>query len=147
MPQDSDAHSQTRISRLAAYAPVLRGPLDHWIEITPLRGSGTASDPYVMGSGVPRLTKAALEFVEMLYDAGWVLKGFDWVQWSKSEEGVAMFGNRNNLNRATEDQIARTLTTIVRQDRFVEGTFSDAVRSGIILALAERAERLRPSVP
>ena len=60
MPYDRGIRSQTRIARLAAYAPALRGPADTWIETTPPRGSGTSSDPYVMGSGVPHLTQAAL---------------------------------------------------------------------------------------
>ncbi len=32
MPQDTDTRYQTRISRLAAYAPALRGPVERFLE-------------------------------------------------------------------------------------------------------------------
>lgn len=147
MPQDNDTRSQTRISRLAAYAPALRDPMDHWIEITPLRGSGTGSDPYVMGSGTPRLTKAALEFVEMLYDAGWVLEDFDWVRWADTAQDRALHSDVGAVVTATEQQLAMLLTALVRRDRLAQGTLADAFQGGLVLAIAERAATLGKGNP
>ncbi|MBN9546990.1 MAG: hypothetical protein J0I19_16110 [Alphaproteobacteria bacterium] len=142
MPQDSDTRAQTRIGRLAAYLPALRGPADTWIEITPLRGSGTVPDPYVMSSGVPRLTQAALEFVEMLYDAGWVLEDFDWVQWVETVEGRTLHSDVGAVAAATEPQIAMLLTALVRRDRFADGVVAEAFRTGLMAAIAARAAAL-----
>ena len=147
MPYDRGIRSQTRIARLAAYAPALRGPADTWIETTPPRGSGTSSDPYVMGSGVPHLTQAALDFVQMLYDTGWVLNDFDWVGWVDTAEGRALHSDVSAVAAATEMQLAMLLTALVRGDRFAEGTLADAFQGNVILAIAARADALRNGIP
>ncbi|MBN9545435.1 MAG: hypothetical protein J0I19_08175 [Alphaproteobacteria bacterium] len=135
-----DGAAGDRLQRLAAYAPALRGLADIWIETAPLRGSGTA-DPYVMGSGVPRLTQAALEFVQMLYDAGWILNDFDWAGWIDSD-GERFWNTPATVIGASEDDLAKLLTALVRQDRFVEGTLQEAFANDVFLVAAERAQSL-----
>lgn len=123
---DTGTQSQARVVRLAAYAPSLRGPASHWIEVTPLRGSGTADDPYKLGSGGAQLTEAAQGFMEMLYEAGWVLKDFGWPAWYATAECQGFLANPTGLADATEQQLAMLLTALARKDRFAEGTLADA---------------------
>lgn len=139
--QCRDAQSKNRLERLAVYAPALRGPSCAWIETVPPRGSGTASDPYVMGSGVPRLTQAALDFVQMLYDAGWVLTDFDWPAWIDGD-GERFWKTPAAVADASEDDLAMLLTAIVRRDRFTEGALQEAFANKVFLAAAERAQSL-----
>lgn len=136
-----DGAAADRLQRLAAYAPALRGPADTWIETTPPRGAGTAANPYVMGSGVPRLTQAALEFVQMLYDAGWILNDFDWSGWINSD-GERFWKTPATVIGASEDDLAKLLTALVRQDRSVEGTLQEAFANDVFLVAAERAQSL-----
>ena len=46
------------------------------------------------------------------------------------------------LSNATVEQIANVITTLVRADRFSEGTLAGYFKEGLLLALAERAEAL-----
>lgn len=135
---DDGAPAADRLQRLAAYAPALRGSADTWIETTPPQGSGTAADPYVMGSGVPRLTRAALDFVQMLYDAGWVLTDFDWVGWVDTAEGRALHSD-SEVAAVTEMQLAKLLTALIRRDRFADGTVAETFETGLMAAIAARA--------
>jgi hypothetical protein len=128
-----------RLQRLAAYVPALRGPAGTWIEARPPRGSETAADPYLMSSGVPRLTQAALGFVQMLYDAGWILSDFDWAGWIDSD-GERFWKTPATMIGASEDDLAKLLTALVRQDRFVEGTLQEAFANDAFLVAAERAQ-------
>jgi hypothetical protein len=95
-----------------------------------------------MGSGGPYLTKAALDFIEMLYEAGWVLQDFDWSAWAAAAEGRAFLSNPANLASATELDLAMVLTTLAHMDRFSEGTLANAFQSGLIRAAAERSAEL-----
>lgn len=96
-------------------------------------GEGVFNMPYVAYS------KLADEFVQAAYDHGWVLRGFDWPKWAQSREAETLRDDEATLASATSEQLARLLTVVIRQDRFVEGALLDAFESGLILRIVRRA--------
>ena len=138
---------KTRLDKLAAFVPILRDQNSPCVELIPLRGKGTSEEPYVMGTGGPVLTEPGMRFRQMATDAGWVMKDFDWPQWAQSKDAELLFTNRSALSRSSEEQLAKILTVLIRQDRFIEGELAGAFQSGLILAVAERAEALASGAP
>jgi hypothetical protein len=78
-------------------------------------------------------------FVRAAYEDGWVLRDFDWPTWMASAEARSLRDDEAALAAATPGQLARLLTVLIRQDRFVEGALLDAFESGLILRIVRRA--------
>jgi hypothetical protein len=108
--------------------------------MAPTSGSGTAEDPYTLPWF--SLSELGTEFVTMAYQAGWILEDFDWASWAHGLKGQLIANDRAALASADPEQLAKLLTAVVRQDRFVEGALSDAYDTGLLLALAKRAQAL-----
>jgi uncharacterized protein DUF6508 len=89
-----------------------------------------------------RFSEVADRFCNMLYDAGWILPDFDWATWSRHSEGRKLLENREAIAAADCEQLAKPVTALARQDRFVEGTLARAYENGALLAIVERAEVL-----
>jgi hypothetical protein len=89
------------------------------------------------------LTAPAAEFVSAAYAAGWVLRDFDWPAWKDTPEAVQLRNDPDALEQATVVQLARLLTVLIRQDRFVEGALANAYDSGLVIAILRRADALR----
>ena len=83
-------------------------------------------------------------FVQAAYDLGWV-RNFDWPQWMGTKEAIRLRDDPEALGIATDDQLAKLLTVIIRQDRFVEGSIEEAFESGFIRAILVRAKALSDS--
>ena len=95
--------------------------------------SGSLIMPYVV------LGDVAEEFVATAYERGWVLPGFDWVSWGRSEDAQELFSNPSALARAKPMQLLYLITAVIRQDRFSEGTLLNAFRAGLVLGIVRRA--------
>jgi len=67
---------------------------------------------------------------------------FDWPAWKDTEEGRALLADTARVAEATPDQLVRLSTTLVRADRFTDGTLAWAFESGLLLAMARRARAL-----
>jgi hypothetical protein len=80
----------------------------------------------------------AREFMQTAYDAGWVTP-FDWGEWKETEEATRLRDDPATLADASIDQLSKLLTTLLRQDRFVEGTVSSAFNSGLLIGILRRA--------
>ena len=80
-------------------------------------------------------------FVDAASRAGWIVP-FDWATWAESAEGRRLLREPRHIATATLDQLAKVLTTLIRGERFSEGTLSEALESGLLLAIARRAEAL-----
>ena len=80
-------------------------------------------------------------FVDAASRAGWIVP-FDWATWAESAEGRRLLREPRHIATATPDQLGKVLTTLVRGERFSEGTLSEALESGLLLAIARRAEAL-----
>lgn len=130
---------RSRLRGLAAFADELESPgfdAGHWHDSEP-----TAADPDVITMPWYELSERALAFVRAIGANGWV-EPFDWMAWAETAEGKALRDDRDALAQASPDQLQRLLTTLVRADRFSEGTLGWAFESGLMAAIARRAEKL-----
>ena len=86
------------------------------------------------------LSPRAAAFVGVL--SGIMLRGFDWPAWTQTPEAKAIHGDRSVLAGASPDDLARLATALIREDRFNEGALGDDFASGLMAAIARRAETL-----
>src|SRR5690242_16786622 len=96
-----------RLKRLASFAPRFRDPELVFGYRRPDGGTGTRDDPTILGSF--ELTEIGTQFYRMLYDEGWIVQGFDWSEWIRTQEGQLLATNRETLGMATSDQLAKLL--------------------------------------
>lgn len=59
--------------------------------------------------------------------------------WRNHGRRISLRDDQAPLARATPEQLARFLTVVIRQDRFVEGALLTAFESGLILRIVRRA--------
>ena len=133
-----------RLEALGSLVPRLedvRVPFGTW---QPMTGSGTSEDPYALPWF--SLSELGKEFVSMVYETGWMLEDFDWATWAHGAEGQLIANDRTALACADQEQLAKLITALVRQDRFVEGVLSNAYETGLLLAIAKRVQTLRGNV-
>jgi hypothetical protein len=129
-----------RLKRLAAFAPIFRDPKTVFGEMIPPTGSGTPQDSLTFPWY--KTSEVADSFIDMAYKSGWVLEGFDWGKWGHGPEGKKFYGNRKAIAAADQQQLAKLLTLLIRNDRFSEGSLGKAYEDKALLAIVERAEAL-----
>jgi len=76
-----------------------------------------------------------------LRDAGGLMEPFDWPAWLGTPEG-ARLRDPAAVAGASEVDLSRLLTAIVRSDRFTEGSLAGAYDSGLLIAILRRAKQL-----
>ncbi len=129
---------RTRLAALARYARVFTAPGFEFATWPEFRSDGERCSPLdecLMGP-------EATAFIKDAYANGWVDLDFDWVGWGKTEEGTALRTNPSSIPQATEDQIRKLLTGLIRNDRFCDGALVGAFTDGYLAAIACRAENL-----
>lgn len=89
-----------------------------------------------------RRSEFADRFVQHCVSDGWVLGHFDWPQWSRSDEAVALRSAAVIRSDATAEQLAKLLSVAIRQDRFVEGGLEGWYKTGMLAAICDRAAAL-----
>ena len=134
------ADLRARLEALAAFAGELESPgleAGHWhdSELRQTPDGDVWSMPWFEPSD------RALAFIRAVGANGWV-EPFDWMTWAETDEGRSLREDRAALAEATPDQLQRLLTTLVRADRFSEGTLAWAFESGLMGAIARRAATL-----
>jgi thioesterase domain-containing protein len=137
--QKAAGGNRGRLKRLAAFGPEFRDPttvFGVWHEMT---GTGAMRNAHTFPSF--EYSNVATRFQKMLYDTGWI-QDFDWGEWKNGPEGQKLCRHREAIAAADCDQLATLLTTLVRQDRFVEGLLAQAYEDKLLLAIVERAESL-----
>jgi len=87
------------------------------------------------------LSDRAEAFLAAIRANGWI-EPFDWMDWAQTDEATALRDDRAALGRATLDQLQRVLTAVVRAERFSDGTLEWAFDSGLMAAIARRAQAL-----
>ena len=140
--EERHASLHERLRALADYLPRLESPgfeFGHWHETEEKEPGVTTLGYFEDGSVSSALVKAA-------YETGWVLPTFDWGEWQGSLEAGQLRDDSAALERATPDQLARLLTVLIRQDRFVEGALNDAFESGLLTGILRRAAVLADDV-
>lgn len=78
-------------------------------------------------------------FIADAYAQKWTLDQFDWPSWKNTEEFRKLMTDTDVLASATPRQLQQLITTVLRQDRFAEGTLAEAFESGLMRRIAERA--------
>jgi hypothetical protein len=78
-----------------------------------------SSDGAHVFGGHGSLSPGALAFIECAYESGWV-KPFDWADWPQTPEAQNLANNPEGIAAATHDQLAKVLTVLIRQDRFMK---------------------------
>ena len=118
-----------RLDRLAAFLPVVEDP-----EFS----VGSAGGPtYFDYSAV------VSRFVETAYEDGWVSPEVDWPSWMETDQARRLRDDPTATPEATVEQLQKLLTTVIRQDKFVEGSLAEAFASGLLTAILRRVEQLR----
>ena len=85
------------------------------------------------------LNPEAKAFNKMIYQEGWILDGFDWPEWTKTDEFKDLFSKPEALAKASSHQLAKLLTALTRKERFCEGTMASACSDGLLARITQRA--------
>lgn len=132
-----------RLACLAAFLPIFEDAafqFGSWVGGKPMPHGLLHVPSFVMSD-------AAEAFVKTTYEMGWVLPEADWVTWKGSAEAGELASRPEALARATPEQLAKLLTVLIRQDRFVEGSLAEAFESGFLVAITRRAAALLREIP
>ena len=123
-----------RLRRLAGHLEAFESTDFSFGEWEPSRtdAGGRTSMPWY------RFSPAADAF---LRDAGGLMEPFDWPAWLGTPEG-ARLRDPAAVAGASEVDLSRLLTAIVRSDRFTEGSLAGAYDSGLLIAILRRAKQL-----
>jgi hypothetical protein len=87
------------------------------------------------------LSERAEAFLAAMRANAWI-EPFDWVDWAQTDEATTLRDDRAVLARATPELLQRLLTAVVRSERFSDGTLEWAFDSGLMAAIARRAQAL-----
>ncbi len=121
------------LRKLAPYLPALEsGTFDfgHW-ETETTGADGSVIPPHYVFS------QQALDLISAM-----PVHPFDWTKWMATPEAQALVANHANIASATPDQLVRLATSLVRSDRFTEGSLAGAHESGLLTEIVRRANIL-----
>ena len=74
-----------------------------------------------------------------LADARAFVTVFDWPTWAASDEGRALLEGPAAVASASDEDLAKLLTTFIRSERFGDGTLESAFKRGMLTAIVRRA--------
>lgn len=127
-----------RLQALAAFLPLFEKP--GFVYGTWHKSEQEKPGVFVLPHFEP--SETAVSFVHTAYDQGWVLVDWAWSAWIKTEEAVSMRDDPAALAVASPKQLAKLLTVLIRQDRYVEGALNSAFESGLLTAIIRREAEL-----
>ncbi len=107
------------------------------------REGGEEKEPGVFTMPWYSYSDTLQRFHDVAYRDGWVLPGFDWPVWKDTPEARRLGSDRRAIEEATALDLARLLTVVIHQARFVENTLGRACESGFLTAVLRRVEQLR----
>jgi hypothetical protein len=87
----------------------------------------------------------ASAFVDVAYEAGLVLKDFNWVKWSQTAEAARLREDRFAIEGASAAPLAKLITALLRGDRFSEGSLGASYENGLLTRIIRRAVALAES--
>jgi hypothetical protein len=88
------------------------------------------------------LSPGARAFTAAAAGAGWVTPAVDWMRWVGTDEAATLLTDPAAIASATPEQLERVLTSLVRGERFGDGTLEGAWQRGILTAVVRRAAEL-----
>lgn len=127
---------RAKLLRLASHRPALERGFDF--------GAWEGGDRLPDGSiQMPwyRLSDDAEALLRDFADAGWI-EPFDWPAWVQTAKGRQLMTEPAAVEDASAQELGRLLTSLVRGERFGDGTLEQAYETGILTAIACRAEAL-----
>jgi hypothetical protein len=136
-PPTTEPSGEAQLRGIASFLPAFEVP---GFEFGTWGGGESRDGIMTMPYFSPGETASA--FVRAVYDLGWVRPDFDWPTWMRTDEAVGLRDQPDVLARATPDQLARLLTVLIRQDRFVEGGLAASFSDGLLTAILRRAGAL-----
>jgi hypothetical protein len=88
------------------------------------------------------MSKATADFVTAAYAGGWVRPDINWS--GKAEQGlfVRLCSTPDAIETANVEELALVLTTLIRGERFTEGTLAKAIEDGVIQRVLARVSEL-----
>jgi len=126
--------SKKQIRALADFWPVFADPKFIYETQDQVKG-----EKGVMTMPSSSLSPEAKAFNKMIYQEGWILDGFDWPEWTKTDEFKDLFSKPETLAKAATHQLAKLLTALARKERFCEGTMASACSDGLLARITQRA--------
>lgn len=120
--------------RLASFVAILNDPEFEFGRWVPSR----EGEDGVIHMGWFELSPAALDLVRSMV----VSPNVDWPEWARSPQGKRLMSDPAAVADATPQQLIALMTTMVRGDRFSEGTLAHFHDSGHIRAVVRRAAAL-----
>jgi hypothetical protein len=126
-----------RLRALADLAPILESPdadFGHW-ELPPPRDGVSSMGWFEFGPTAEAWRAGVAR-------GDWIAVGFDWRSWLQTDRGQALRDDPEAVASATPDELGWLLTSIVRSDRFVEGSIEGAFESGLLTRICRRAGAL-----
>ncbi|CAN5711039.1 hypothetical protein BH23CHL7_BH23CHL7_21640 [soil metagenome] len=133
---ESQDHLTDQLAKLAPFAEVFDAPdfsFGEWVPST-RQPDGAQTVPWF------DFSSAALEFLR----AAPVSPEVHWPDWSKTDEARRLLADPAAVADATPDQLVALLTTMIRGDRFSEGTLAHFYETGHLRAIIRRASELAP---
>ncbi len=82
-----------------------------------------------------------LQFIQVLYEHGWIVPEFDWGDWQDTAHKY--IESRELVESADAVTIRRLFTTHTRADRFCEGHLAAVFSSGHLASLLRRLREIR----
>ena len=130
--------TKKQLQALANFWPVFANP--KFVYETEDKHEKRADGVLVMPSST--LSSEAYAFHKMVYREGWILREFDWPEWAGTDEFNNLFGKKGAVAKASVQQLAQLLTTLVRKERFCSGTMASACSDGLLARITQRASIL-----
>jgi len=123
--------AEAPLAALAAFVPEIDNPNFKFGEWVPARrpAPGVVTMPYFAISPEGLALLAAMP----------VQMDFNWGEWKDTDEAKGLINDRDVLSQATEEQLVKLSTTLMRADRFTDGTLANAYASGLLAAIVRRA--------
>ena len=134
----ADPGLRDRLQRLADQLPTFEAPgftFGAWVP-------STRREDGVIEMGWYQLSEEAETFTRSL--GGWITP-FDWPTWANGPEGTALLHDPPAVASASAEDLGKLLTSLVRGNRFSEGTLAWAHESGLLTAIMRRAAALLAS--
>jgi hypothetical protein len=134
---DPDVFPAEALQRLGAWADRFADPAFSAGTWTPSR----TDDDGVIHLGWFDLSDACQAFVSEMYELGFV-HNFGWMQWLATPDGQDLAGRPEAVATSSADDLGKLLTAIIRSERFGDGQIEGAFESGLLLAIARRAQEI-----
>jgi len=80
--------------------------------------------------------------VQAAYANNWVRSDINWTEWKQTPEAEKLRDDPTALAHASQHELACLLTTLIRQERFCEGSLASAYASGLLTGILQRADSI-----